>query len=93
MLLEIVYTNCWGSVSKPCPFGEKVKLYNSLTSKKPCAERVRTVGASDCTECPYYVRFGRVIGKAGTSTIETRICKHPIDDNSILGNGIKLLDE
>lgn len=77
MPIEVEYLNCWGSVSKPCPFGEKVKLYNSLHSDKPCGERVRIVGASDCTECPYYVGFGRIVGKWGTSTIETRICGHP----------------
>lgn len=74
---EIIYLNHSGSVSKPCPFGEKVKLYNSLTSSKPCGERIRIVGSSDCTTCPHYVGFGRVVGKWGTSTLETRLCSHP----------------
>lgn len=91
MLLEITYMNHSGSVCKPCPFGEKVKLYNSLTSNKPCGERVRTVGASDCTACPYYAGFGKVVGKAGTSTIETRLCRHPADPKK-LGADIKLID-
>lgn len=79
---EITYLNHSGSVSKLCPFGEKVKLYNSLTSTKPCGERVRTVGSSDCTTCPYYGGFGRVISKWVTSYIETRLCKHPANSEN-----------
>ena len=74
---EIEYFSCWGSVFKPCPFGETVKLYNSLHSDKPCGEKVRTVGSGTCTECQYYVKVGRVIEKAGTGWIQSIICGHP----------------
>lgn len=77
MAVEVTYEACWGSVFTVCPFGEKVKLYNSLHSNKPCGERVRIVGSSDCTNCQYYLGVGRFIKNCGTTEILTKICKHP----------------